>query len=345
MYLVKIGVLKCNEGDILADDVYSANGTNLIVAKDAVLNTYILERLMDMGIDSVRIYGSMEDEHHSERSELQLTYKKLAMHTKDIFQDMVAGKEVECSRLSAVAEELYQSFRKDSNIVNCMSEIRNKDEYTYYHSINVSFYAMLIAKWLKLPNEEIKKALLSGLLHDIGKIKISDSILNKADSLTPTEYEIVKKHTLHGYEIVKDFDYIHNDIKEAILMHHERLDGSGYPFRYTSDNINIFSKIVAIADVFDAMTSERVYKNRNTPFEVFKTFQIEGACLYDIRIMNVFMKNMANYLIGSKVFLSNGKIGDIVYIPYQSFTQPIVRIGDAYIDLSREDTLKIVKML
>jgi putative nucleotidyltransferase with HDIG domain len=337
-------VLKCSAGDILAADVYSTNGKSLVLAKEAVLNEYMMERLLEMGINTVRIYKG-EEECSAEHMEFQQKYRSIASLTRNIFQDMVSGRTMDYDRLSYIAEQILGSVQEDCSIINCICEVRKKDEYTYYHSINVAFYSMLIAKWLKLSRDDIKKAVLSGLLHDIGKIKIPDAILNKKGRLTKEEFEIVKSHPVHGYEIADGIELLDRDIKNAILHHHERMDGSGYPFRYSAKNINLYSRIVAVADVFDAMTSERIYKGKNTPFEVFHMFLAEGAVMFDIRILNVFMKNMANYLTGSRVQLSSGETGDIVYIPYQCLIFPIVKAADRYIDLSQDSDIKIIKML
>jgi HD-GYP domain-containing protein (c-di-GMP phosphodiesterase class II) len=176
---------------------------------------------------------------------------------------------------------------------------------------------------------------------------LSIKILNKKGELSSDEFEIVKKHTILGYELVKDINEIDNDIKLAILLHHERMDGSGYPYHYNQDDkdLNIYSRIVALADVFDAMTTDRVYKKRSTPFEVFEMFQTVGISMYDTKIMNLLINKLASYLVGSKVLLSNGSVGEIVYIPLQNVTKPIIKVSSCYIDLSQSDSVKISSMM
>ena len=226
-----------------------------------------------------------------------------------------------------------------------MTEIRSKDEYTYSHCVNVAFYSMLIAKWLKLSDIDINKAIQSGLLHDIGKAKIPVELLNKKGSLTKEEYEIIKKHSIFGYEIIKEMQEIDSDVKNAVLLHHERVDGSGYPFHYYRDDLNLYSRIVAVADVFDAMTSDRVYKKRISPFEVFEMFQTMGLAIFDSNILITFINKIATYLIGANVFLSNGDIAEISFIPPQSVIYPIVKTTAGYIDLSNTEDVKILSMI
>jgi putative nucleotidyltransferase with HDIG domain len=226
-----------------------------------------------------------------------------------------------------------------------MSGVRSADEYTFIHSVNVAFYSMMLAKWLNLSAAEINDAILAGLLHDVGKMRIPGEILNKTAKLTADEFERMKKHTLYGYELVNNIKGLSEDIKNAVLLHHERMDGSGYPFGYQSNKLNRYTRIVAIADVFDAMTAERVYKRQSTPFEAFGMFQTEGTRIFDIGMLNTFMSRMPSYLTGIKVLLSNGEAGDIVFVPLQSVTNPIIKIKEDYIDLSSMQTVKIDKLI
>lgn len=345
MYYTNKSIVQCHSGDVLASDIYSTDGNSLILSKGSILNEYIMQRLLDMGIKTVRVCQCAE-EIPSRYKEVQEKYRQMVSLTKGIFQAIVAGKTLNYNDLSYVADQIQSSIQDDGNIIRCISEIYKVDEYTYYHSINVAFYSMLIASWLKLPKAGIRKAVVAGLLHDIGKIRIPDELLNKKGKLTQEEIEILRSHPVHGYEIADGVDLIDQDIKAAILHHHERLDGSGYPFHYHDRNINLYSRIVAVADVFDAMTSERVYKERNTPFEVFEMFTLEGPAIFDLSILNLFMRKMTNYLIGSRVQLSNGETGDVVYVPYQCMESPIIQVADRYIDLADDDnSVKIIRML
>ncbi len=343
MWLKNVNILKCSEGDILASDVYSRNGMTLVVAKDTMLNEYIRNRLIEMGIGRVCIYE--DQEQTLEPGEVKKTYKRTVELTRNLFQDLISGRPMDYKKIAVIGDQIMKCIHHNGNITECLAQIRRKDEYTYSHSVNVAFYAMLIAKWMNLSKDEIYKAILSGLLHDIGKVKIPKPILSKTGRLTTEEFDIIKNHTIFGYEIVKQSKELDPDIKRAILLHHERMDGSGYPYSYEPDHLNLFSRIVAIADVFDAMTSERVYKGRSTPFEAFQMFLTTGMSTFDVRILNVFIKNMVNYLVGSQVQLSNGETGTIVFIPQNDLFSPVVNVSNKYIDLSDESDIKIVKMI
>lgn len=340
-------ILKCCEGDVLASDVYSKKGNALIVTKETVINDYIKDQMMKFGVTNVFIYENKSNvvinkDGHQGYCRI---YKETILGTKRIFQDIVMGNALDYKRLSWLAEQIQFNMNDSDHILKCITEVKSTDEYTYIHSINVAFYSMMIAKWMRLSKHEIRKAIISGLLHDIGKIKIPDEILNKPGKLTNEEFDIIKNHTIYGYDIVNDIDEIDIDIKNAILLHHERMDGSGYPFNYNPKNLNVYARIVAIADVFDAMTSERVYKRRYTPFEVFEMFQKDGIGIFDIKMLYTFMKNLANYMTGMEVLLSNGEIGKIVFVPLQDIIHPIINTSDRFLDLNMESRLSIVKII
>ncbi|MDF2541382.1 MAG: hypothetical protein K0S47_1100 [Herbinix sp.] len=346
MRLRKIEVSRCLDGDIIACDVFHNNGM-LILVKDTVINDYIKQQLHKLNIYEISVYDAdyhkiKDIEHCDDMSE---TYQMTIAYCKDIFHGLISGSFINHQLIASVIEKINYNTNEYNNIIQCLLEIRSTDEYTYRHCVNVSFYSMLIAKWLKLSEQEIKKATQAGLLHDIGKTKIPNEILNKKGSLSTEEYNEIKKHTILGYDIIKNIDYFDNDVKKAVLLHHERMDGSGYPFHYQADHLNLYSRIVAVADVFDAMTSNRVYKNKSTPFDVFDIFKTIGYTMFDPKILTVFMNNLATYLVGAKVMLSTGEVGKIAFIPLHQITYPIIELPSGYVDLSKDFHIKIVSMI
>jgi putative nucleotidyltransferase with HDIG domain len=342
MCIKSVDVLFCNEGDVLATDIYGKDGCTLLITKDTVLNDYIKNSLMKHGVHTINIYDTKAD---SELVGFTEMYISTVNKTKNIFRDIITTGTVKTQQLIHIVDQIYGNINRNQEIIKCMSCVRRVDEYTYIHSVNVAFYSMMLAKWLNLSDAEINEAILAGLLHDVGKMKVPQEILNKTAKLSKDEFEIIKQHTLYGYELVRNINGLSKKIKKAVLLHHERMDGSGYPFGCRADKLNIYTRIVAIADVFDAMTAERVYKSQSTPFEAFEMFQNEGPRIFDIGMLNTFMSRMPSYLTGIKVLLSNGEAGDIVFVPLQSITCPIIKIKEEYIDLSSIQTIKIDKLI
>jgi len=338
-----IGVSDCEEGDILAEAVRSKYGA-IVAVKNTTINKYIKSKFYDMGIERIWVY-QIENSKDTSVGGFQKRYRKNVLEIKEIISGLGRGENLDIKKLKSISESLYREINKNKSIVNCLNMVKSADEYTYTHSINVAFYCMLIGKWMKLSENEIKEVIQAGLLHDVGKAQVSVDILNKKTRLLPEEFEEMKKHTIYGYNIVKGLKELSEDIRKSVLMHHEREDNSGYPIGVHGNQLNLYSKIVAVSDVYDAMTSDRVYKKRTSPFAAFEMFSTVGIGRFDTRVVRAFQTNLAVNYIGEKVLMNSGDIGEIVYVPPYRASEPIVRINSDYIDLSRNSCLKIKCML
>lgn len=337
----------CDTGDILAEDLIDNTGV-LLVVKNTVINEFIKEKLLDMGIKEVLIHEQQEiskKEMVIFRKRFQRdNYIDLLKAVKHILSKLTKGT-LNYKEIEAVTSEMFEYIKEPGCVIHYLNQVRDKDEYTYQHSVNVAFYAMLTARWLKLPEKMIREIIQSALLHDIGKIEIPSSILNKKGKLSDQEYEIIKKHPAIGFHMVQNNPSISKNIAEAILQHHERIDGSGYPHHLPEQQISLYAKIIAICDVFDAMTQNRVYKDRVTPFDSFQMFLTQGLRSFDLHVLTVFMKNISSNYIGNRIRLNNGKKGQIVYIPPHNILYPVVRVETEYLDLSENTDLKILELI
>lgn len=344
---VKIKICECRDGDIIADDVMNINGVKL-VSKGTTLNEYIIRKLQHFDINNVSVIYPPE---YTKSTEYKLNkigqdYNTDIRLVKNIIGDLTAGKSLDTDKVMAATEIIYNNLILDDIkvIIKFLDKIKNSDEYTYQHSINVAFYSMLLAKWIGLTESEIKKSVQGGLLHDIGKSKIPIEILNKTSKLTKNEFEVIKKHPVYGYYILDESNFTDLNVKRAVLLHHERINRTGYPFNISAEKIGILTRIVSVADVYDAMTSNRVYKKKATPFAAFEMFMTEGYTNFDTYITNKFISNMSTYLIGSEVLLSNGERGKIVYVPPESMLKPIIYSNGRYFS-EDDDGINIEAMI
>lgn len=242
------------------------------------------------------------------------------------------------------ALDLVSKGQGTFSIFDMLHSMRQNDDETYAHCLNVGLFCNVFAGWLKLSEDETRIATLCGLLCDIGKMKISDAILRKPDTLNEAEMWAVKKHAYEGYQLVRNLD-IDNHIKNAVLTHHERCDGSGYPFGLRGSKIDPYARMVAIADVYDAMTSVRPWRNAMSPFQAVQIMQDEGLQKYDVRFIMTFLENVMNTFIGNRVLLSNGEKGEIVYIHKNNVTRPTLKCGGHYVDMNEDKEIQIVAML
>ncbi|HEX3027276.1 MAG TPA: HD-GYP domain-containing protein [Clostridia bacterium] len=346
MKQVIIPIDECSEGDVLAADVLNNSGVKLVTSQ-TVLNIFIINKLADFGVDRISVFNPPLITKTREYSYKKFigNYKESVLLVKDMIHELSAGKRIDYNNIVSVSDIIYSHVEENANIINCLKQMRGSDEYTYSHSVNTSFYSMLISKWLGFSEDDIMKALQAGFLHDIGKSKIPLEILNKTGPLTGKEFSIIKKHPIYGYYILHENKHIDFDIKRAVLLHHERENRSGYPFRLSTDSIGSFARIVSVADVYDAITSDRVYKKKSTPFKAFEMFLTEGVRQFDSTVINAFISNLSTYLIGSEVLLSTGETGKIAYIPPTNVTAPIIQVGDNYVELSNGGEITIENML
>lgn len=343
--MIYLPISECKIGDIIAKPITNSSGL-ILVAENTTLNRFIKDKLLQTGDPKVWIYKVTNKNNFSIQGIsyeiFKYNYANGILMVKELLNCLASQEKVNCKDILKITDLIYDVLGKSNSIVRYLQKIHSVDQYTYTHSINVSLYAMLIARWLNLSEKEIKKVIQAGLLHDIGKIRIDNKILNKKGKLTDEEFEEIKKHTILGYDLVKEIDCLDSDIKDAILMHHERVDRSGYPLKTSGENINLCAKIIAIADVYDAMTSDRVYKKKATPFKAFEMFITVGWGIFDTTALMTFINKLAPYYIGCKVVLDNGEIGEIAYIPPQNVTSPIVISGDRIIDFSKPNKTEIV---
>lgn len=335
---------KCNVGDKVALNVVLDTGVT-VVTEGTVLNEFILNKLKNLGIKQIQIYtDELLSEKQKHYEELTENYTKKVDTIKNLVGELALGKKLDYGTINEIANDIKNDIEDKDNVIKFLSTLKAFDQYTYNHSMNVAFYSMLLGKWLNLPDDVISDLSKAAIMHDLGKAKIPDEILNKKGPLTESEFEIMKRHAQYGYEIAKQDKRITNEILMGVLMHHEKEDGTGYPLKVKGDKIGLFAKIIGICDVYDALTQERVYKGRMTPFDAFKIIESDGYTKFDTKILLTFLHNIASYYVGMEVVLNNGEFGEIIYITPRNVSNPIIKVGDELIDLMNKKELKIVSL-
>ena len=339
----RVHISVCTDMDVLAEDILNSGGV-LMLPCGTSINQYIIQKLADLGIEYVWVTSDTEQLTYTNSLNFEKKYEKNIEALKHLVLDMIRGKKIDHTVMSNITDSVISSLEEPEHVIACLGKIRETDDYTYYHCVNVSFYSMLIAGWLNLSRDDIRTVLQAGLLHDVGKAKIPNELLNKKEKLSEQEFDLIKRHTIYGYEMVKNDPKICRYIKDVILMHHEREDRSGYPLQADGEELGLHTKIVAVADVYDAMTSQRPYKKALTPFEAFEEFMTVCRGRMDMHIVNTLLYNLSRYYTGSRVLLSNGQTGNIAYIPPHCIWKPIVDTELGFLDLSREKEVFVTSM-
>lgn len=282
-----------------------------------------------------------------EYQEFSLNYSRNIANLKSAFRQILAGdgENINKDDMLREAEKLFSS-RTSLDLFDMLHNMRTLDDSVYAHSVNVALFSRAIGKWLKWPKDELNNLTLAGLLHDIGKAKISEEVLNKTGKLTDEEFELIRKHPRYGYDMLRKVNGIGHRIMDAALKHHERFDGSGYPDHLKGEDIDDYSAIIAIADVYDAMTATRVYRAPKSAFQVIAEFESDGYNKYNTKFILTFLQNMASAYQNNRVILSDGASARIIYINQSKLSKPMVQLDDgSVIDLSRQSALEIVKCL
>ena len=215
-----------------------------------------------------------------------------------------------------------------------LHNLRSSDDSVYSHSLNVAMISRILGKWLKWSSSDLDSLVIAGLLHDIGKITIPPEILNKEGKLTDEEFELIRWHPRAGYDLIRDLK-IDSRIKKATLQHHERCDGSGYPMRVDEIMLDDFAMVVAIADVYDAMTAARKYRAPLCPFQVIREFECDGYQKYKTEFLLTFLRHIAATYQNNRVILSDGQAAKIILLNQNSLSKPLVQLNDgSCIDLA-----------
>ena len=226
-----------------------------------------------------------------------------------------------------------------------LHKIRKYDDATFIHSLNVAILCNMFGHWINMPQDDLDVLTLAGLLHDVGKMKIPEEIIKKPGILTEEEYTEIKNHPRRGYNLLKPMK-LDERIKKVALMHHERCDGSGYPDGLRGDQIDEFAKIVAIADVYDALTSARVYRGALCPFEVINmVVEQDGDKRFDPKYLHPFLEGIVKSFIGCEVVLSDGEKGTIVAMHADELARPSVCVSGKVLDLREMSDVTIQMML
>lgn len=334
MALLDIGSVKA--GMILNSNVENEKTGAILLASGTVLNNNNITTLKNLGVKFLDIYlkkNKQDDFLIINNDSFTEKHKKFSDKARTIFHNARFGKKLVICDISESVNEMIGEIVKSNNILARLRQIEEDDDYTYKHSLHVCMLATMIGKWLGYSEVELKQLSLAGLFHDIGKVKIPDNILNKPGKLTESEYDLVKNHTIFGYNLLNETVGISKNVAIGALQHHEREDGSGYPLGLSSKEIHEFAKIIAVCDIYNAMTTERVYKEKQSPFLVAEQIFSESFSTLNPRIANVFVNNISKFYVGNIVKLNSGEIGEIVYIHRQMPTRPIVKVESRFIDL------------
>lgn len=316
---------KAQTGAVVARAIHTLDGVFLLSA-GTVLTPEHKEKLQNYGITEIYIEDTI-----SEGIEIpELIREEVITEVKSQVKKMMTSPSIKVSvdvkKVGEIVERLIANILENDRIVASLCDVRSIDEYTFSHSVNVSVISIVTGIGVGMKEDTLRDLGIGALLHDLGKVMVDDTILRKPTNLTSIEYDEVKKHTYYGYEILQKSENISREACDIALSHHERLDGSGYPRRLKSSDIQIFARIAAIADVYDALTTDKVYRRKMMPHDVLDYMLSLGGKHFDKSLLDAFVRHIAYYPVGTAVILNSGEKGLVLeYNPYFP-NRPVVRV-------------------
>lgn len=345
---MRIHVTELHIGDQLSSNVFNNYGLHVLTS-DTVLTGDDISKLFRHNIDYVDINMRTDFEistltNHQYDSIISNVLPKFEVATagiKNLFDQVREEGKIDERIINQNVDPLLEQFQKEKDVVSLLLTLSNKDDYTYQHCVQVGMISYYLASWIGLPEEQALLTGKAGFLHDIGKSKIDQDILNKPDKLTAEEFLLMQNHTTFGYEIIQKSLSTNIEIGLVALQHHERLNGTGYPNKLTRDQMHPMARIISVADVYSAMISSRVYQKKQDLLFVLRELHRLSFSELDPVIVQSFIRKMIPNFIGKSLVMKTGEVGQIVMTNPTDVFRPLIKMNDQFLDMSKNHQFEI----
>jgi len=336
----RIPLGKLEVGQVLTTTLLDEKG-QVLLAKGKQITRPFLERLKARGQEYVLLEILEEVEAVAATEDVPLEVKKKTLEDlQDTLTALSQKKSVSIQPLEQDVRRIVNDVRSHREVVIPIIQLKKHDDFTFTHSLNVSIIAAFLGKFLGLGEEEIRLLGLGALLHDLGKLHIPQEILQKSQPLTPEEYRIIEKHPVTALKILDEYAAIGGRIKNVAFEHHEKLDGSGYPRRLFGRDISLLAQITAVADIYEALTSDRPYRKALPLFEVVEYLMGNAGYKLDEKVVTTFVSHISPYQVGDVVRLSSGEEAVVArlnpILPFRPFVRLRIKRPDGTVVLSEE---------
>ena len=331
MRLISINVLK--EGMVVGRTIWNEAGHPLL-HKDAIVTNRILARLRELNIQYLYIEDKISKGIEVEETIAPAKRIQAVQNITKSFEEVKHAKASQASYIldqkskviGLIVDDILNTVMDSEEVLMVLTDAYLYDAYIYQHSFQVTMYSIAIAKEMGYSYDEIRLIGIGAMLHDVGKLLIPSEILLKPEKLTVEEYEEIKQHARYGFDILRNLHSISLLVAHCAFQHHERIDGSGYPRGLVDLEIHPFAKIIAVADVFDALTSKRVYRKKILPTDAIAIIEAGRGIQFDARVVDALKRSVVHYANGTIVLLNDGRRGIISKQNLVDAQRPWVRI-------------------
>lgn len=340
---LKVGMISANDIKVKGQLLLSKDNEITKAALEKLKKTYVIDKV-EVYLNSKRTGANSFASKNTE--ELEHTLNEFSSNLEDIFNTITKIKIQGMEDLRNFSKKIQEEFKATGMVIRNIVSYGSKSDNIYRHSVNVAAISFILGKWLGLNENEINLLTYSAILHDFGKTKLDEKIMNKKTSLTNAEFETYKTHPVIGYHFVKEIPYIDSSVSLGVLMHHERIDGTGYPLAIPDEKIHKFAKIIAIADLLDNTCSGRFGKESVGPLEALKVIQQESLSGHlDSKFCDMFLNHIINYYMGENVLLSDDRTCKIIQVDINNITKPLLLSDDGFLDLKEEKEIYVRNLI
>ncbi|MCK8061043.1 MULTISPECIES: HD-GYP domain-containing protein [unclassified Fusibacter] len=362
--IIMVTVSELEEGMVLAENIYDTEGNILLASGIKLRNTYI-NKIEETLVTTVAIEALLKHESPEESQSVRIALIKEKREKRIIkvreqakeklelaVTELLESEAVNAQIIQAVVKKIINDILNSDEVVFHIDQLREVDSYLFDHAINVTILAIVMSIHTGFDKNALREIAMGAILHDIGKLFVDQNILNKPESLSIEEFSMIKHHSKLGYEVLRRSEDISERSARIALNHHEQHCGSGYPQGLKGDEIDAFSKIVNISDVFDALTSDRVYSKKISPYSAMNYIVAKSGIHFDPKTVKEFSSAVGYFYHGAIVKLMNG---DVAVVTVRHRHKPVVRIvqdagnnkmhGHFEIDLMKNPSVRIKEIL
>ena len=348
----RVNFNQLEEGMIVAKNV-EQNGKILLRKNNPITNQMIekLQTIFFVGV--IEVYNKKLEKKKTEadikkekqHKNVEQEFNEISFKLQKTFRQIVTEDGIAMNEVREFAKKIQNEINPSSVVLKNIVLYGSGTDSIYRHCVNVAALSAILGKWIELEKSQINLLVYAAIMHDFGKTKIDRDILKKEVPLSKNEFSHIKTHANAGYQIIKQISFLDKSVCYGVLMHHEREDGSGYPLGLKGETIHSFAKIIAIADVFDAINSDRGYKRKKPPFEALQIVKNEGLGKLNYEYVKIFLEHVIDYYTGEEVLLNTNERCKIIQMNVNNLDRPLVMKNGEFIDLEKERHLYIKEML